>query len=1134
MNSPKRILTACGLAALLGNAACANEFSTERVYDRKETCLTDDMPDEQGRCTFGEEVYWILEGEVADSSRSSEGRLLALRARRLPVVYALNGLFPVTRLRLTQDLLVAMLPMYDDDTLPRVTRLAANTLARARGDDPLLRAMVVLDFRTGYSPLLETSAVQYLLAYPYLELHGRDLLTYLLNHDGRDASGALIAEPDDMVPVLRAIADMLEDYTPSTLPRRNSVKLAELLLTEDNRMNDPLVNAPTLWGVRLDTRGLPRPTTTTSGNLRGPYVDANNDGLADVDSLGRLVDDTRSPVYIRPFGDGDGYDDLGRALDPGSGELLYEHLNIGHTVLYAALQEGQAVMAATPEVTAGIAEPHGLITVLPDILENLAGQRDLPGADGLRHYVIDSQDEELLNVLYAVGRTADFPEFMDLAWTMTEIARNEGQTAPLLRTMRESLDKTDGITGELAPNNTLVDDLMPILAQIAAVPGLLEDVLVAFTDQEIERLSTAMVLMMRYKRRNYNPAAPGWMAHEFRVTETEMFQCLDDPMLPPNAADNACDAEPTVGCCLFYNRVFHTSSEADYNVSYMQRLMKLFQDGSGQKYCPLSGSGVGCITYQIDDLAAYHLDALAGTCRPENEMPQLVVDIIRDLHHADGILPNLDEDAHSDHPEINMTACPTIYALNHFVNYNHAGLGNVVDPWGHDYDKALAMGLPVEDREQYLIRNYHGDTLFAAEVAGFGEVLKVLLRPFSLHDCPYYDTTGTLVNRSCTHLAAKMTAVLAKHYPSAGSDVNQNTNADAPGYATFTDVRSMEPALIAMVENGELVRRFRATLIAAMALSAPGDTDFTVAVAQLLRHLLTFDSSIKYRDGTNVTTSGDGYAISPVNRAYVLMDAIEGLVDHMDADPDASRALELWWDHADEQLLPTTGNDVNTTFVNRRVPVLVDHGLAYLYQELATKQAAGTLGAYWNSGLTTDVQDLIGGDMVSVAMAMKDNLQYRTELQDELWTLGDYLLGSGSDLKPTALLLTEWIQRLQDEQTMDPLLGFAASLIRPGADPTTIAAMHLLDRTLKLPESDIVVPATRDALHIGPYGQSPAGTMWDLLTELNRLSPGIETALEPHDMSLILEELENYLRDEDHGIEKLYQLIAHREPEAEE
>ena len=122
--------------------------------------------------------------------------------------------------------------------------------------------------------------------------------------------------------------------------------------------------------------------------------------------------------------------------------------------------------------------------------------------------------------------------------------------------------------------------------------------------------------------------------------------------------------------------------------------------------------------------------------------------------------------------------------------------------------------------------------------------------------------------------------------------------------------------------------------------------------------LVIFDPAITYRDGGNVASDGAGHAVTPINRAYVLFDALDAVSEMVASNPDADYALELWADHIDEQFLTTTGNGDAARFRNKRGYVLLDHMMEFLYDDLFDKHTRGQLSNFWQTELMVDVTDL--------------------------------------------------------------------------------------------------------------------------------------------------------------------------------
>src|SRR5262245_40525534 len=103
-----------------------------------------DVPE---RGTLGEEIYGLFHTDfVRETPRRAEG----FELEHDGFVGTVDHLFPPDELQKTQDYLVRLLPLYDDSTIPVVTRTIAAMLERLEKDDEALRSLAALLYRQGY------------------------------------------------------------------------------------------------------------------------------------------------------------------------------------------------------------------------------------------------------------------------------------------------------------------------------------------------------------------------------------------------------------------------------------------------------------------------------------------------------------------------------------------------------------------------------------------------------------------------------------------------------------------------------------------------------------------------------------------------------------------------------------------------------------------------------------------------------------------------------------------------------------------------------------------------------------------------------------------------------------------------
>ncbi len=161
------------------------------------------------------------------------------------------------------------------------------------------------------------------------------LLTRLvLDHDGLDDQGAPNTEPTFATDLIRSLSRALRDTSISGAPDRAGAQAADLLLRAHPDFE--VEGRAPLWVVRVDHRGLPLVRYSQTGTLYSPFVDTDDDGLADANDGGQLVDIRGDVVDTTPFGTPNESgllvrDAIGRAIAPDGNGFVFDYVDLNET-----------------------------------------------------------------------------------------------------------------------------------------------------------------------------------------------------------------------------------------------------------------------------------------------------------------------------------------------------------------------------------------------------------------------------------------------------------------------------------------------------------------------------------------------------------------------------------------------------------------------------------------------------------------------------------------------------------------------------------------------------------------------------------------------------------------------------------
>lgn len=507
-----------------------------------------------------------------------------------------------------------LVDLYNDDTIPHLTRSLARVMDDLEQSDEAKAALARFDARRGYRPAdVAMGVAEPALGYPHLADLANALLRLLAadsdpygpREGGKPTPGAAhdalvklleitreemrTAEPSPTPGALTVTPDVVDPLLDRlSRPRGNLEAARALLLTEDKAYTSgsprwiTLRDARGLAAVPLDRGALPAPFVDATGPAGGP------DGLPDVDPLGRFVTvGVAAPTPFEPASTllaGPGgtpavpRDAFGRFVDGSRTRFAYVDLNASFI--------GAVLRDVTPLV-----ERRHMVDLLGGFFV-AAGARDTreattrtypadpraakrwslahggaPAPGGIENAPVNvkyrafrDDDSPLLDLVWAVGQVLGHPSADDTLALVQRLASEHPQTlARLVGVGLEIKRIADAHPEAKIPDaSTLWDDLLDVIVKMAQRPKLFEDLIRAFgRDETVELADVFATYMTRrdeltYDRANLN--GPAFNKMTGRVT----------PMITP--VDRA---RPDVGT----------------NRSALQRFMQLLHDANGLAAC---------------------------------------------------------------------------------------------------------------------------------------------------------------------------------------------------------------------------------------------------------------------------------------------------------------------------------------------------------------------------------------------------------------------------------------------------------------------------------------------------------------------------------------------------------------------
>ena len=443
------------------------------------------------------------------------------------------------------DMLGRFTPLYDDGTIPSNTEAIARMSTAFQSSTDAQTALAHFSARNGYRPLeIAIGMARPMLAYSqFRDFSAKTLHIFSSDSDPYnpnpqyDSNGHRIQIPGSAYAQLSALmAATHEELRTSTAdppltplsvtndatlgrqvlsrPRSNLEVMRELFYASDPTFNSGQKNPAYI--VRRDTRGVAA-VAFVNGSLPAPFVDANGDGLADIDAAGNFVTSNNqpapSPFFSLDAPDTATRDSFARALS--GTNLVYDYVDTSHVF------SAQLITDMKPLVDPIPTDNHetimnaigGAWLLLGDRTGNQVAKKTYPPDPGLvaawqlahpndpppaglgtdpvtlEYNGYKTETSPLLDLAYALGNILGDQTSDDTLQYARALLTQQTSTVARLAgdgfAWKAVADAHPEAKNAHNPTSTFWDELLAVVQQIAKVPGLLEDVLRALGDDSV-------------------------------------------------------------------------------------------------------------------------------------------------------------------------------------------------------------------------------------------------------------------------------------------------------------------------------------------------------------------------------------------------------------------------------------------------------------------------------------------------------------------------------------------------------------------------------------------------------------------------------------------------------------------------
>ncbi len=1096
----KRALGAAFFAATL--SACYVQYSFEQEKIELDT--------------LGEEVFKVWRKDAARSAENAELKTAMLDETHNEFVDAVNVIAPPDQLTEVNDFLSNLLTLIDDGIVPALTRKLTVILREAAQDLALLQALAA---PSGPSPetFVSEDTQPNLLGYvtgfdqlvPFLRLQTR----ILLENDGFTDEGVrTFEEPEALSDLVRVLSNELASE-PVAGEEPLAVTIRDLALVEDPAYNPPSNPAPA-YAALFDGRGYPLAEVDANGVPVFPFTDTNGDGLADIEN-GAFVLQSGARVAIRPFAiDSDvnepvTRDALGRAMTP-SGPV-FQYVDLHRTGLGFLMR--QQYELSTKDTL------YNMLGAFKTIM----GTRSAVYTDEIGGYEGYPQEHPLMDMSHAAIHAIDTPGLPDMLQGVSEMSqRHPEDLAHLFWAIDNLIDILDEFPNAgMTDDQTLVYDLLPVLAEVAADPALWADVMDALRDPINRKTGAAFATMLSHKATKATPALGGSYDRCFQACKVgfdigtaSRFDCIRScPMTE-----------------VFPEKMDFSAPEGGENNSAFQNFLHLLRDSEKLTYtmsieqASFDGDPLPPVPalLELPDSAGAMVLSIAGRLDladfvPGNlwtsELGELLVLLGVEEGSVASMVSTISElfGAHMDRE-------PTPDQITRLFNQpdikfeTERVVLDPADPVCHD---------------GYVMSAHLAPGLFHAEAAGMIDTMYPLASAFSEH--------------RREDLLVRLMAVFHDHY--AGNADLYRTKAGGQSPMKAANMRSYEPALKKIFEQGGLFEALNDFAIAQYETEQATGLPMTEALRQVVAKATA--PGFYNRRGENFIIADDGRTISNASAMHHMIWAIDEGGKRLEGDPTARENLKDSVANMAKLMVGTVREDgAMPRFEDPGSVALTAHATSYFADRAREKQTQGTLSTWLTQDAVQSMEEFWRSRLLAAGVDLADKTLSDPNDKAIIDNFMGFLLGGVEGQVQVLVAIHQFLVQSIASEQWRPVARFLAGAIDPDRQWTvgdayqdvplvTLGAL-MLNKTLDADPDNTGIFLIHRGLDRPQFGDSPFTVVLDVIARYLSPDPSKESFTDAQDYAHFLTEMGDYMEDDVHGMERLYELVDRRVKDPEE
>ncbi len=1091
------LLAASVLASALTGTGCNKTYD----FDRKDTPTL----------TLGHELFVIWKKDAERAAELAEPKAQMLDQNYGEFVNAVNVIAPESELRAIDEFLINLLKLVDEGVLPALTRKIRVVLQEASQDMALLAALVQPtgpDADSYVDPANKPNLLGYVTAYPRLPELLKLIADIGLKNDGYTVGGVRTFDESPAVTDLtRVLVRELRKATPTT-DEPLAITFRDLAMVEDSKYVGDEDIAP-LWVVLYDERGYPLPAKN-GDQLAYPFVDANQDGLADINEAGEFIFSNGGSGELPPFSYTPDIDEpvvrdsIGRATLPNN-QFAFEYVDLHATGLGFLVREFR-----------GLSNKDTLYDLLSAFKAILGPKGVLTDENGA--YEGYSTDQPLMELSYASISMMDTPAMPDVMEDMAELMeRKPDAIAGLVFAMNQTMDILGEFpAAEMSDNQTVMYDLLPYLKELADDPALFADVMDSLRAPINRRTGEGLATLLRYSDNDTIPTPGGpydacflGCRDRFTIGTVNRFECI---RACPNGE-------------IFSQPIDYSAPETEKGRSLLQKFLHLIRDAKGMRYsmditeASFNGSPLPNLPPMLvlPGAGEAFMASVAGNLDlaeyvPDELWTSDIGELLDYLGVSNGNIAALLSTL-SPLFGAELSQRPTPDQITRLFNQKDMR-------W--ETDKIILDIADPVCRDGFVMSHHLAYGLFVGEASGVIDTIHPLAKAFSDHGRE--DLMGGIFE------------VLHDHYSS--NAALYKTKSGSPSEMKGANMRSYEEALEKVLANGELFRALNDFAIALHDTEVATGRPIREDLRKLLQHSLKQDGFKNFKGDDYIVIEDTRTLANPSRMAFMLASLGDGQ-KRLDNVPDSR-----------ERLRGSIGNILDVavgaekisggqaTFIRTGSPALAAHLTRYAAARARERIASGDLSTWLNDEIIPDLADLWSSRALAAFVDLSDSTLENDADKALIDDFINYLLGSAEGRGNALLGVHQLMINSVNDEVWLPVGKFLASAIDPDrvwttapfpdAPVVTLGAM-LLAGTLEYDPTNTGIFLIHRGLNRQANGDSPFSVLLDIIAAYFSPDPLSSTLETPQDYQAFLKSFDEYMGDELHGIERLYDLVSQRQ-----